>query len=111
MLRPGSDNASYHSASEAAAEVAKSLLTGLQLMLEAQVKPRLEVAKEGRAKSSGLPFRKLGYSDDYLLAGLNPRSRFMSSPRSTATCPTTSRNSDNSSRPASRPSRGSYLPI
>lgn len=70
MLRPGSDNASYHSASEAAAEVAKSLLTGLQLMLEAQVKPRLEVAKEGRAKSSGLPFRKLGYSDEYLLAGL-----------------------------------------
>lgn len=56
MLAAGPQNEMYRSHSEAAAELLKSLLTGLQAVSELQLKPRLPGAKPG-AKG---PFAKAG---------------------------------------------------
>ncbi len=70
MLGAGPDNPSYATAGEAAADMVKSLLTGLQAVLEFQIKPRLETAKDGKPRPGAFPYRRLGLSKDYLRAGL-----------------------------------------
>lgn len=70
MLTPGAQNASYPSVKEAATEVVKSLLTGMQAIGEAQVKPLAEAEKTKKLKPSSFPYRRLGYSGDYLRAGI-----------------------------------------
>lgn len=59
MLRPGSDNDTYKEPAEAANEIMKSLLTGLQLTGDVLVKPRLD------AKFSGGAFEKANASKDF----------------------------------------------
>ena len=65
MLRPGSDNDTYKEPAEAAGEFVKALLTGLQLLGDSQVKPRVD-AKE---KSLTGPFEKSNLTREYYMAG------------------------------------------
>lgn len=60
MLGAGPDNAIYKTHAEAAAEFVKSLLTGLQVVAEMQLKPRLE----GKGPGSKGPYGKLGLERD-----------------------------------------------
>lgn len=69
MLAPAAENAAYHSQQEAAADVVRALLTGLQIVREQEIVPRLK-AIEGARPASGLPFERSGLSLDYMLAGL-----------------------------------------
>ncbi len=68
MLRPGSDNPAYPSAGSAAADVLRSIATSLQLIVAAELNPLAEEGK--KAKSFPQPYRHLGLSRDYLLAGI-----------------------------------------
>lgn len=56
MLHPGAPGAIYKSHTEAAGDLLKALLTGLQAVLELQLKPRLEGAKPGLKG----PYARLG---------------------------------------------------
>lgn len=72
MLRPGSDNDTYKEPSEAAGEFLKALLTGLQILGDVEVKPRIDANKDepasGPFAKSG-PFSKSGLSDVYFESG------------------------------------------
>jgi predicted lipoprotein len=70
MLRPGSDNADYPSATAAATDLFKSLATSLQAIIEAEIQP-LTGAEEKKPKPSSLPYRRLGLSRSYLLSGVD----------------------------------------
>ena len=65
MLRPGSDNETYKEPAEAASELIKALLVGLQLVGDVQVKPRLDAEN----KLPG-PFEKSGLSKLYYTASV-----------------------------------------
>ncbi|MGQ0457134.1 MAG: imelysin family protein [Hyphomicrobium sp.] len=65
MLRPGSDNDTYKEPQEAASELVKALLTGLALVADVQIKPRLD----GKARAIG-PYAKAKLSSDYFRAGV-----------------------------------------
>lgn len=66
MLRPGSDNPAYPSATAAAADVLRSIATSLQLIVAAELNPLNEEGK--KAKALPRPYRHLGLSRDYLVA-------------------------------------------
>lgn len=65
MLRPGSDNDTYKEPAEAANEIMKSVLTGLQLTGDVLVKPRLDPKF-----ASGGAFEKSGLSKDFYMASV-----------------------------------------
>lgn len=65
MLRPGSDNETYKEPQEAASELVKAFLTGLALVGDGEVKPRLDP----NAKFSP-PYEKLSAGHDYFIAGV-----------------------------------------
>ncbi|MEW5964071.1 MAG: imelysin family protein [Pseudomonadota bacterium] len=69
MLAAAPDNPVYHSHQEVAADLVRALLTGLQIVREQEIMPRLK-AIESAKPASGLPFERSGLSIDYLLAGL-----------------------------------------
>lgn len=68
MLRPGPDNPTHPSATVAAGDVLRSLVTSLQIIIEAELKPVAEGGK--KLQSFPVPYRRLGLSRDYLLAGI-----------------------------------------
>jgi predicted lipoprotein len=65
LLRPGSDNDTYKEPAEAANEIMKSVLMGLQLVGDVLVKPRLDP----KFKSGGA-FEKSGLSKDFYTASV-----------------------------------------
>jgi uncharacterized protein len=67
MLRPGSDNAVYKEPQEAASEMVKALLVGIQLVADSEVKPRLD--QKTAAAFTG-PFAKSSLSRDYFQSGV-----------------------------------------
>lgn len=69
MLAPTPTSAAYHSHEEAAADAVRALLTGLQIVREQEILPRLK-AIESSKPASGLPFERSQLSIPYLLAGL-----------------------------------------
>ena len=75
MMRPGSDNDTYKEPAEAAGEFVKAFLTGLQLLGDTQVKPRLEAeVKAGtdvppKDKLVSGPFEKANLAREYFMAG------------------------------------------
>lgn len=64
MLRPGSDNDTYREPADAASEIMKSFLTGLQILAEQQVRPRL-AAEQKPGKPVIGPFEKSGLRAAY----------------------------------------------
>lgn len=66
MLRPGSDNDVYKEPQEAASELVKALLTGLSLVADAQIKPRLDE----KALAVG-PYAKSKLTSAYYEAGVD----------------------------------------
>lgn len=65
MLNAGSDNDTYKDTDESAAELVKSLLTGLQILGDVEAKPRIE-AKQRPATG---PFDKSNLTREYFMAG------------------------------------------
>ncbi|MFN0218517.1 MAG: imelysin family protein [Hyphomicrobium sp.] len=65
MLRPGSDNDTYKEPQEAASELVKALLTGLALVADVQIKPRID----GKAPVNG-PYAKSKLTADYYRSGV-----------------------------------------
>lgn len=63
MLSAGSTNIDYRSPNEAASELVRALLTGLQLVREEMLLPWLKAA-EGKKGWAGLPFERAGLSRD-----------------------------------------------
>lgn len=63
LLTPGAENKDYKSANEAAAELVRSLLTGLQVVREEMLLPWLKAA-EAKKSWAGLPFERAGLSRD-----------------------------------------------
>lgn len=70
MYVPGSDNKVYAEPADAARDLVRALLTGLQLVSERQIRPRYDTLL-GVAKTPRLPFERSGLSIDYLAAGVN----------------------------------------
>lgn len=75
MYAPGSDNQIYPEPADAARDLVRALLTGLQLVQERQVKPRLDTMS-GIAKTPRLPFEKSGLGIVYLQAGIGSLKTF-----------------------------------
>lgn len=75
MFGPGSDNPIYPEPADAARDLVRSLLTGLQLVQERQVKPRLDTLL-GEAKVPRLPFERSGLGVIYLTAGVRSLKEF-----------------------------------
>lgn len=71
MLRPGSDNADFPSATASATDIFKSLTTSLQAIIEAQIQPLILNDTDKKPKASAKAYRHLGMSREYLLAGIN----------------------------------------
>jgi predicted lipoprotein len=69
MYAPGSDNGVYPEPADAARDLVRALLTGLQLMQERQIRPRYDTLL-GVAKTSRLPFERSGLGLAYLEAGV-----------------------------------------
>jgi uncharacterized protein len=65
MLRPGSDNDTYKEPQEAASELVKAFVTGLQLVADGEVKPRLD----SKVAFAG-PYAKSNLSAEYFGAGV-----------------------------------------
>ena len=65
MLRPGSDNDTYKEPAEAASELVKALLIGLQVTADNQVKPRLDA----NSTFAG-PYAKSGLAQEYFKASI-----------------------------------------
>jgi predicted lipoprotein len=65
LLRPGSDNDIYRDAQESAAEIVKALLTGLALVADVQVKPRLD----GKVLATG-PYAKSKLTGEFYAASV-----------------------------------------
>lgn len=65
MLRPGSDNDTYREPQEAANELVKAFLTGLSLVGDGEVKPRLDANAKFQP-----PFEKSGLAHDYFVFGV-----------------------------------------
>lgn len=63
MFRPGSDNDTYKEPGEAASELVKAALVGLQLAADLQLKPQIE----GKSRVSR-PFERSGQSRAYYMA-------------------------------------------
>lgn len=70
MYVPGSDNGVYPEPADAARDLVRALLTGMQLVQERQIKPRLD-AMSGIPKTPRLPFEKSGLGIVYLKAGID----------------------------------------
>ena len=71
MLAPSpAATAPYHTTQEAAAELVRALLTGLQIVREQEIMPWLKAVEASR-RSAGLPFERSGLSKDYLLSGID----------------------------------------
>jgi predicted lipoprotein len=68
MLHPGPDNPTHPSATVAAGDVLRSLVTSLQIIIEAELKPLAEGGK--KLQSFPAPYKRLELSRDYLLAGI-----------------------------------------
>ena len=75
MYVPGSDNGVYPEPADAARDLIRALLTGLQLVQERQVKPRLDTLY-GVAKTPRLPFERSGLGITYLEAGISSLKAF-----------------------------------
>lgn len=69
MYAPGSDNGVYAEPADAARDLVRALLTGLQLVQERQIRPRYDTLL-GVAKTPRLPFERSGLGIVYLDAGL-----------------------------------------
>jgi predicted lipoprotein len=69
MYAPGSDNGVYPEPADAARDLVRALLTGLQLVQERQIRPRYDTLL-GVAKTPRLPFERSGLGLVYLEAGL-----------------------------------------
>jgi predicted lipoprotein len=69
MLEPGPQNPSYKTAAEPAAEFARALITGLQMIQDRQVAP-LIAAETTPDKPPRLPFAQSGLSADYIAASV-----------------------------------------
>jgi predicted lipoprotein len=67
LLRPGSDNDAYKEPGDAAAELLKALLTGLQFINDVELKPKLE-KKSGHVPQG--PFARLGLQSVYFQSGI-----------------------------------------
>jgi predicted lipoprotein len=70
MLASGSDNPLYRDAGESAAQLVRSLLTGLQLIQEHQVVPELDALIK-KKKPPRQPYARAGASAAYLRSGLS----------------------------------------
>lgn len=66
MLSPGPDNPVYKTEQEAASELVKGLLTGLQILRDEGFETMLQAAAKGRARM-GLPFERSGLTRTFLL--------------------------------------------
>ena len=69
MVAPSASSLSYHSQQEAAADLVRALLTGLQIVREQEIMPWLKAVEASRT-SAGLPFERSGLAKDYLVAGI-----------------------------------------
>jgi len=69
MLAPGPENPAYRSDAEAVSELVRSLLTGLQIVRDQEILPRLKAVEASRTVAA-LPFVRSDLSKDYLLAGI-----------------------------------------
>jgi uncharacterized protein len=65
MLRPGSDNDTYKEPQEAASALVKAFVTGLQLIADGEVKPRLDAKAEFQG-----PYAKSNLSAGYFESGV-----------------------------------------
>lgn len=70
MYAPGSDNGVYPEPADAARDLVRALLTGLQLVQERQIRPRYDTLL-GVAKTPRLPFERSGLGVIYLQAGVS----------------------------------------
>lgn len=75
MYVPGSDNKVYPEPADAARDLVRALLTGLQLVQERQIQPRYDTML-GRPKTPRLPFERSALSIDYLAAGVDALQEF-----------------------------------
>lgn len=75
MYAPGSDNGVYPEPADAARDLVRSLLTGLQLVQERQIRPRYDTLL-GLAKTPRLPFERSGLGLVYLEAGVTSLQAF-----------------------------------
>ena len=75
MLSAGPDNAMYKTHAEASAEFVKALLTGLQVVAELQLKPRVAAKGPG---SKG-PYGKLGLERDVYEAAVKSCGSYIAS--------------------------------
>jgi predicted lipoprotein len=80
MLTPGSDNPLYPEPSSAAAELVKSLLTGLEVIQDQQLGPRPPRGGAAPPPEPAKPFRgpfyRSGLSPEYMRAGLHGLATF-----------------------------------
>lgn len=74
MLRPGSDNADFPSATTSATDIFKSLTTSLQAIIEGQIQPLIitdqDKASGKQPKSPAQAYKRLKLSQVYLLANI-----------------------------------------
>lgn len=70
MRNPGATNPTYKTHAEAAADLVKSLLTGLQVVSELQLKPRIQAPK-----GSNGPYAKLGLQREVYTAAVGSLSK------------------------------------
>lgn len=75
MYVPGSDNPIYPEPADAARDLVRALLTGLQLVQERQIQPRRDTLL-GVAKTPRLPFERSQLGIVYLEAGVKALSAF-----------------------------------
>jgi predicted lipoprotein len=68
MLSAGPKNANYRTPEEPAADFARALITGLQMMQDRQIMPLIAAQTSG--KPARLPFEKAGLSARYIAAGV-----------------------------------------
>lgn len=69
LLKAGPDNSDYKSANEAAAELLRTLLTGLQIVRDEMLLPWLKAAQECKAWA-GMPFELSGHARDVVTTSL-----------------------------------------
>ncbi|MDX2257802.1 MAG: imelysin family protein [Hyphomicrobiaceae bacterium] len=69
MRTAGPGNAAYHTDAEAAAELLKALLAGLQIVGEQEITPWIDAAQKRRAWA-GLPFERSGLSQAYVASAV-----------------------------------------
>lgn len=71
MLTPGSDNAVYKDAGETARDVVKMVLTGLHMVQDRHVMPRLAAATADPPRRARVPFERSGLTAVYIEAEIH----------------------------------------